>query len=262
MSKSDNSTENSTECPTCGDNFETGRAMKIHHSRTHGESLVETSDIECPTCGREDFQSERGMKTHHKKAHGESIAGVKTECSWCGDEIRVPPGNYRKCDHHFCTDKGCEPEWRKQFSGENHSQWKGGKQTYTCSNCGGEVTRAPADVNGENVFCNRDCYTDWKGDQMRGPDHHNWKGGYTQNKNWPEIRQRALAADGYQCQGCGVSEEEHRSEHGAGLSVHHIFPRMEFDDPHEADSVDNLVTLCRGCHAKWEGIPLRPELSD
>lgn len=142
---------------------------------------------------------------------------------------------------------------------ENSPKWEGGKNTYQCPNCGDDVQRKPANTRGNNVFCDRDCYTDWKSEQMQGDDHWNWKGGYTQGKNWAAIRQRALDADDYQCQGCGLTEEEHRERYGAGLSVHHIHPRMEFDDPHEADQIDNLVALCRDCHSKWEGIPLRPE---
>lgn len=97
-------------------------------------------------------------------------------------------------------------------------------------------------------------------DELKGEISPRWKGGYTVNRgtDWPKLRQRALEADDYQCQGCGISEDDHRAEHGVGLSVHHIRPVTEFDEPADADTVDNLVPLCRDCHPKWEGIPLRP----
>lgn len=97
-------------------------------------------------------------------------------------------------------------------------------------------------------------------DELEGELSPRWKGGYSENRgtDWPALRKRALKADDYQCQGCGTSEEDHRKEHGVGLHVHHIRPVTEFDEPADADTVDNLVPLCRDCHPKWEGIPLRP----
>ena len=29
-------------------------------------------------------------------------------------------------------------------------------------------------------------------------------------------------------------------------------------DALNANRLDNLLTVCRGCHTRWEGIPLRP----
>lgn len=42
-------------------------------------------DIECPTCGRDDFSSRKGMKIHHGRVHDESIAGFEKTCPVCGD---------------------------------------------------------------------------------------------------------------------------------------------------------------------------------
>jgi DNA-binding MarR family transcriptional regulator len=97
-------------------------------------------------------------------------------------------------------------------------------------------------------------------DELTGEMSPRWKGGYTEFRgtNWPKLRAKALEADDYRCQGCGRNEDDHRAEHGVGLHVHHIRPVTEFDDPADADTVDNLVPLCRDCHNEWEGIPLRP----
>ena len=53
-------------------------------------------DTECPTCGRE-FATRNAVKGHHTREHGESLVGrevIRTECSWCGDEFeRVTTDN-------------------------------------------------------------------------------------------------------------------------------------------------------------------------
>ena len=41
---------------------------------------------DCPTCGRDDFASESAMKTHHARMHGESLVSLiqkEFECQWC-----------------------------------------------------------------------------------------------------------------------------------------------------------------------------------
>ncbi|WMT07796.1 helix-turn-helix domain-containing protein [Natrinema thermotolerans] len=102
--------------------------------------------------------------------------------------------------------------------------------------------------------------------QLSGEDHPMWEGGQVHyyGPNWPEQREKRLERDDHQCVVCGVSESEYRDRTGRDLDVHHIRPRREFVDDdgldHEAaNRLDNLITLCRSCHAKWEGIPLKPE---
>ena len=54
-------------------------------------------------------------------------------------------------------------------------------------------------------------------------------------RRWSRVRRRALDRDGWRCRKCGK----------AGiLEVHHVKPLDDGGD----DSLDNLVTLCRGCH--------------
>jgi DEAD/DEAH box helicase domain-containing protein len=78
--------------------------------------------------------------------------------------------------------------------------------------------------------------------------------------NWPEQRKAARARDGFRCQGCG-SVELPGHEH----DVHHKIPFRSFvADPlrreglpaHEAwqvaNRLENLVTLCPGCHRRAE----------
>ncbi len=71
---------------------------------------------------------------------------------------------------------------------------------------------------------------------------------------WPTIRERTLARDGYACRLCGASAQP-----GAPLEVHHLTPLRTFlaQYPpsaalHLAHASENLLTLCAVCHAKVE----------
>lgn len=70
------------------------------------------------------------------------------------------------------------------------------------------------------------------------------------NSQFQELRQKALERDNHECQRCGISAEEHRQDVGIGLSVHHIQDVDEFETPEDADTLDNLETLCSSCHGK------------
>ena len=92
-----------------------------------------------------------------------------------------------------------------------------------------------------------------------GEEHPCWNGGSTSpdyGKNWRQVRRRARKRDAHTCQICGHEWSEGERK----LDVHHITPVRLFDSPEDADKLDNLVTLCRTCHNKWEGVPLQPQV--
>jgi len=69
---------------------------------------------------------------------------------------------------------------------------------------------------------------------------------------WPKIRERVRARDGFRCQVCGLAE-------GAGQhDVHHKAPFRQFRDENgrilrdRANQLENLTTLCPECHHKAE----------
>lgn len=112
-------------------------------------------------------------------------------------------------------------------------------------------------------FCSQDCYGEWMEEEVPPEEHARWKGGYSlPAEGWSQLRSQCLEEHDYRCQGCGVHQDQNREDHGVGLAVHHVQPRTSFDDPADADTVDNLVPLCRDCHNEWEGVPVRPELTD
>ncbi len=69
--------------------------------------------------------------------------------------------------------------------------------------------------------------------------------------DWPKIRERVRARDGYKCQVCGTPET------GRQHDVHHKIPFRAFVrdgilDREQANRLENLSTLCTSCHHKVE----------
>ncbi len=54
--------------------------------------------------------------------------------------------------------------------------------------------------------------------------------------SYKSLRRQILRRDGWRCQSCGAM---------SNLEVHHL----EFRSHSGADSEENLITLCRACHA-------------
>ncbi len=54
---------------------------------------------------------------------------------------------------------------------------------------------------------------------------------------YESLRQQILRRDGWRCQSCGTM---------SNLEVHH----REFRSHSEADTEENLITLCTTCHAR------------
>ena len=72
--------------------------------------------------------------------------------------------------------------------------------------------------------------------------------------NWSAQRDAARARDGYRCRTCGAPERQDRRH-----DVHHIRPFREFGYVRgeneaylEANTLDNLITLCPRCHHRAE----------
>lgn len=63
----------------------------------------EDSGAACPECGDE-FTTEQGMKSHYGHTHEGSIAGVLTECAWCGESLRRGRHTIERTDNNFCDD--------------------------------------------------------------------------------------------------------------------------------------------------------------
>jgi len=273
---------------------------------------------ECPTCG-DAFKTERGMKLHHSQIHGESIAGVSVECEWCGADFRVK--RHRADDARFCT-RECKGEWQSENrSGENSHMWEGGLVTTECDFCGSEMektnykietyehnfcgsdcrsnwlsenhsgrehtqyerietecewcgdklSREPSHAEKTDMaFCGHKCYGEWRSENKTGENNATFKGGAVRyyGPNWREQRRRARERDNHECRACGMSQEACLEEYGRKLDVHHITPFREFVDEdgnadyEAANDIDNLISLCQSCHKQYEGLPVVPRTAN
>jgi len=96
---------------------------------------------------------------------------------------------------------------------------------------------------------------EWPGG-LSGPEHPNWNGGKrAYGPGWHERKRREVRArDGHTCQDprCSVTQSEHVEKYGESLHVHHLRKALDVDDPEERNAKENLITLCRDCHRRWE----------
>ena len=175
-------------------------------------------------------------------------------CEVCGEEVTRYESQIKrsKTDTWFC---GLECRGEYDRSGK----------LVTCDECGEETYKAEWLIErSDNHFCGKECHDKYQIGKNTGEDHPNWKGGHNfgYGYNWEEQRKKALNRDEYRCQRCKLSQREHENQFGKGLEVHHIEPKESFRDStgtlnvEEANALSNLVTLCRLCHDKLEGLPI------
>jgi ssDNA-binding Zn-finger/Zn-ribbon topoisomerase 1 len=272
----------------------------------------------CPTCGRDDFDTERAMKLHHTQSHGESIAGIPVSCDECGKQFRRKKSRVEKSDSVYCSiecrgNVGPSPpetdishpllkdgDWlRKKYFDENKTtpeiadelgctqptvnRWmdKHGIERPSHLRCGPrsdkrlydkgwlheqyvESRRSAYDI-GHEIGVSEYTVLNWL--SRHGIDIRSSGGRAASLSNKPRygegwdrdkrrtIRRRA----NHECEICGLSQDAHLSKYGEKLHVHHITPWWAFEDDKKRNDEDNLMALCRDCHNKWEGIPLRPQ---
>ena len=78
-------------------------------------------------------------------------------------------------------------------------------------------------------------------DRMSGSNNKHWQGGIKPRPKlgssyWRKIRQTILERDSYHCLFCNNDKQ---------LLVHHIIPERFFKNNKDADSEENLITICR-----------------
>lgn len=129
-------------------------------------------------------------------------------------------------------------------SGKNHWKYSGDKNLVKCSNCSKEFKSNHMNRN-DRFYCSTECY--WKSMMDDLPPEH--KRFLTRSK-WKKTALKIRERDNWECQICGMTQEEHLEKYFRSLNVHHINPRKI--EPKNAYDEDNLITLCRVCHSVEE----------
>ena len=125
--------------------------------------------------------------------------------------------------------------------------------------------RSTRDIAAE-IGCSQKAVSDWlheHGIETRpnaptGRDNQNWNGGpAVYGLGWNEKkRQQVRERDGYTCQdaSCSMTQDAHLEQHGQKLHVHHLRKARDVENAIERNAEENLITLCRDCHRRWEKI--------
>lgn len=252
-------------CPDCGDEFSSQAGMRIHWGQAHGPFLVE-----CAYCGAEKGVSlsevEEGKEyfcdtqcqyaRYNEQSDGEAYTKVTVECGVCGDEQTKMASAAKRDEANICS-----PECERRHRGF------GDPVQFDCDWCGQTDTEEAAEYRRyDHHFCSQSCRYKWASDHFTGENnpHYsggNYVGGDPYGAGWtPEKKEAVRERDGRKCQHCGRGEEEHLEKFGIKHTIHHITPARCFEDPHERNAKENLITLCaRPCHQIWESMaPLRP----
>jgi len=232
------------DCPTCGKSLATERGMRQHHTKVHDEPLPNRTCKGCET----EFYDPKSRREYCEDCYTESGAengnwkGAKeqAECESCGAEIEYYPSNKEGVYCSDCVESANEFLGTPSYAGEEFPRVE-----TTCEHCGEAYTVLQTRFEQTPCrFCSHECLCAWMSESMyegeRPPNVYN--GG------WYSVRHGALDRDDHECQRCGLSREEIGQE----PDVHHIEPIRTFDDPQDAHTLDNVITLCRMCHRNVE----------
>lgn len=227
------------------------------------EKDADTQDgFACPECGKV-LPSEHGKQIHIGQVHGrpyhdeDVLRELYVEDGLSSMDIADKFGVEDNTIRDFLREFGIEirstkESHRRKIPKELRDEGKL-RELYE------DLDMRDAEI-GDMLGVSQPTVTRWRGihgiegrENMSGPDHYAWKDNpesIDYGENWFHRRKEARERDNNTCQVCGFEPD------GRNLDVHHIQPIKTFDEPEAANTLDNLITLCRSCHRKYEGIPI------
>lgn len=167
-------------------------------------------------------------------------------CCVCGKEFFVTPTQASRIK------KTCSKECRGKYMKAIKSLHK---VRIVCQRCGEPFDAPACHAKRNRRFCSDACrmawFNEYSAQEQRGRDNPNWRGGGSleyYGPTWPQAKRSALKRDGSSCVICGKTSKEL----GYKPVVHHVVPFKWFDSYEEANLLENLMCLCRGCHMSKE----------
>lgn len=215
------------ECPVCGKTYKANLGRLKHGRQT--------------TCSRECSYVLRGNQLESKK---------HLTCEMCRSEfIRVP--SRHKAEFITVCSLNCYSNARKKnLHRKPPHALKKPSLKFSCETCGKNV-ELPNKRKGARKF--RFCTAECAHQGNTGKNNYFWRGGHSgyYGSTWTTARRAARKRDNYTCQRCGKVMKS-----GRFPDVHHITPFRFFNNHEDANELNNLVSLCHGCHVtvEWNGI--------
>lgn len=164
--------------------------------------------------------------------------GIEEEYVKCEDCKRKFRNNQQLSSHH--TKSECE----------SSTIYK----SVSCSFCS-EIFYVNPSIEDRSKFCSLDCFGKWRSKNIQGENHPRYKENSTDQINyrggWKRASEKARQRDGG-CVYCGMGTEEHEAKYGFKPPVHHKQRYKSFEDPYEANQLENLITLCCKHHRQIE----------
>jgi hypothetical protein len=131
----------------------------------------------------------------------------------------------------------------------NASNFRNRKIEAKCSYCHKKIKKNLSQVKDiKHVFCNSKCMGLERKESYKGKNNPAFIDG-SSYKHYPQeftesLRESIRKRDNYECQNCGMTEEEHLIVYGRVLEVHHV------DYNKDNCSKNNLITTCKQCNLR------------
>lgn len=227
MTGNDSGGKDSFACEECGDTFGTERGRDSHVEQVHGRPYHDEGLLR-------KLYVERGLSTMDiADRYGVTYKAITGQLRRHGIEVRsTAESHVRKTPEQLRDEETL-------------------RELYVEQDLRDAQIAELLDVGQPTVTKWRNVHGIEPRPNPSGEDHYAWNPDAEQidyGDNWPEMRRKARERDGNTCQRCGFEPD------GGHLDVHHIRPVKRFDVPEDANTFDNLITVCRSCHRKIEGI--------
>jgi hypothetical protein len=233
-------------CPVCSSIYEADPKRLLHGRQTTCSRSCsykyrqpsQAIEKTCTSCGRIYTRS----PSHVKAKHGAEYCS--RPCHFKGRTMGLTP---REVTHPY----EYTPESKaKQIASARTPQGKRVFHPLTCLNCKSlfEDPNWGRHRKSGMIFCSLLCCNNYR----KGEKNPAWRGGHPSyyGPDWSRMRRETLQRDNHTCQRCKATPKGRRHD------VHHIKPVVTFENPNDAHTIENLITLCRPCHMRveWHGV--------
>jgi endogenous inhibitor of DNA gyrase (YacG/DUF329 family) len=247
------------KCEICGREFKNFKTL-ARHLRTHkitsknyyDKYLKKEGEGICPICGKETnyINLNKGYRKFCSKKCAKSGENHPLYGKHRSEETKKKISDAHKGENNPFYGKHHTKETKKKISEANKGEKNPNYGKHPSDETRKKMSDANKGENSSNYGNHRSEETKKKiSEGNKGEKNGNFKGGVSIRQfeeafgisleEWKKLAQEIRKRDNFICQFCGKKN---------ATDVHHIIPRRIKID----NSPDNLITLCRSCHAKIE----------